>query len=170
MFPWRRHAIIIITGISFYLITVFLFLILCIPMMGFLLVSGQKLTPLISIDVLDVFSLLEFESKYSDKSNVYGVGVDNFVVERLTSILKCEPPSFPFTYLGVPVGANMKLVKNWNTVVDKFKKKISMWKVRSLSSGGRLTLVNLILNNLPLYYFSMFCAPRKVINIILIQI
>lgn len=47
------------------------------------------------------------------KSKVYGVGVDILEVERLASILKCEPSSFLFIYFGLPVGANMRLAKNF---------------------------------------------------------
>ena len=52
------------------------------------------------------------------KSKVHGIGVDNLEVNRLSSILKCKPASFPFIYLGLLVGANMKLAKNWNPVVE----------------------------------------------------
>lgn len=57
----------------------------------------------------------------------------------------------------------MKLAKNWNPVVDKFKKRLLNWKVKALSFGGHLTLVNSVLNSLPLYYFLIFRAPRKII-------
>lgn len=57
------------------------------------------------------------------KSKVYGVGVGNDEVSRLASLLNCEPVNLPFTYLGLPVGANMRLAKHWSPVIDRFKKK-----------------------------------------------
>lgn len=98
------------------------------------------------------------------KSKVYGIGVENLEVIRLASILKCEPASLPFSYLGLPVGANMRLEKNWISIIEKFKNKLSAWKAKYLSFGGRLTLINSVLSSLPLYYFSLFKAPVKVIN------
>lgn len=46
------------------------------------------------------------------KSQVFGVGIIDLDVHRLASILKCEPTTFPFMYLGLSVGANMRLAKN----------------------------------------------------------
>nr|KAJ0212898.1 hypothetical protein LSAT_V11C400187120 [Lactuca sativa] len=85
----------------------------------------------------------------------FGVDVNNLEIDRMASILKCEPASFPFTYLGLPT-----------LMVEKFRTKLSKWKAKSLSFGGRLTLVNSVLNSLPLYYFSLFRAPRKIINLL----
>nr|KAJ0186645.1 hypothetical protein LSAT_V11C900459430 [Lactuca sativa] len=38
------------------------------------------------------------------------------------------------------------------------------WKAKCLSFGGRLTLVNSVLNSLLLYYFSIFRAPKKLLT------
>ncbi|XP_071720790.1 uncharacterized protein [Rutidosis leptorrhynchoides] len=67
--------------------------------------------------------------------------------------------SFPFNYLGLPIGANPKLYKNWAPIFDKFKKRLADWKCKTISFGGRLTLIKSVLTNLPLYYFSLFKAP-----------
>lgn len=79
------------------------------------------------------------------KSKVLCIGVDNIDTARLASIMHCEPASFPFSYLSLPIGANMKLARNWKPIVEKFKAKLSLWKARSLSFGGRLTLVKSVL-------------------------
>ncbi|GKB75710.1 hypothetical protein Tco_0942605 [Tanacetum coccineum] len=42
--------------------------------------------------------------------------------------------------------------------------RLSSWKSKSLSFGGRLTLVKSVLGSLGVYYFSTFKAPSKVIN------
>lgn len=47
------------------------------------------------------------------KIKVFGVGVDSTDVDGLASNLNCEPASFPFTYLGLLVGANMRRAKKW---------------------------------------------------------
>nr|GEY70179.1 putative RNA-directed DNA polymerase, eukaryota, reverse transcriptase zinc-binding domain protein [Tanacetum cinerariifolium] len=45
-----------------------------------------------------------------------------------------------------------------------FHKRLSKWKSKSLSIGGRLMLIKSILGRLGVYYFSTFKAPIKVIN------
>lgn len=98
------------------------------------------------------------------KSKVFGVGVDDIELNRFASILSCKPATLLCTYLGLPIGCNMKRVVAWNPVVEKFKEKLSIWKAKALSFGGRLTLVKSVLSSLPLYYFSLFKAPSKVIE------
>ncbi|XP_071719407.1 uncharacterized protein [Rutidosis leptorrhynchoides] len=65
-----------------------------------------------------------------------GVGVDE--VRNVASILGSQVGSLPFTYLGLPIGAKMKNLKNWNPVIDKIKGRLSSWKMRTMSFGGRL--------------------------------
>nr|KAJ0197785.1 hypothetical protein LSAT_V11C700368170 [Lactuca sativa] len=66
------------------------------------------------------------------------------------NILGCKAATLPFTYLGVPIGANMKLIKGWKPVIDKFKSKLSKWKSKTL--------------NLPTYYMSLFLVPCGVVE------
>ncbi|GJY89846.1 putative reverse transcriptase domain-containing protein [Tanacetum coccineum] len=39
---------------------------------------------------------------------------------------------FPFTYLGLPIGENMRRVGAWNTVVEKFKNRLADWKAKTM--------------------------------------
>ncbi|XP_071686955.1 uncharacterized protein [Rutidosis leptorrhynchoides] len=76
----------------------------------------------------------------------------------------CEVGSLSFTYLGLPIGCNMRKLKDWSFVVDKFNKKLSDWKAKTMSFGGRITLIKSVLSSLPLYAFSLFRAPSCTIN------
>lgn len=49
-------------------------------------------------------------------------------------------------------------------IIENFHKRLSFWKSKSLSFGGRLTLIKSVLGSLGSYYFSTFKAPVKVIN------
>lgn len=79
-------------------------------------------------------------------------------------VLGCMEGSFPFTYLGVPVGENMALKKHWQPIINKFWSKLSIRKAKALSFGGCLTLVKYVLSSLPTYYMSLFKAPQGVID------
>ncbi|KAL4570859.1 hypothetical protein LXL04_026522 [Taraxacum kok-saghyz] len=75
------------------------------------------------------------------KSNLFGVGVDAAEVGVLADFTGCSAASFPFLYLGLPVGENMNRVKGWKPVIDRFEKRLSSWKIKMLSMGVPVTLV-----------------------------
>nr|KAJ0224075.1 hypothetical protein LSAT_V11C200069590 [Lactuca sativa] len=99
-----------------------------------------------------------------NKSRIFGIGVDRQEVSRLVEPLGCKPSDFPFTYLGVPIGANMKYKRHWMLVIEKFQSRLNIWKSKTLSLGGRLTLAKAVLGSLPTFYFSLFVAPTGVIK------
>ncbi|KAF5760166.1 putative RNA-directed DNA polymerase [Helianthus annuus] len=98
------------------------------------------------------------------KSSLYGVGIEDSHVQLMANMLGCTRGTFPFKYLGLQVGANMNLIKNWDPVVETFQKRLSLWKAKTISLGGRITLVSSVLNALPTYYFSLYKAPLGVIK------
>lgn len=114
--------------------------------------------------ILRCFNVVSGLKVNFSKSKVFGPGVSEGDIARGATILGCEVSSIPFKYLGVPVGANMNLKKNWKPIIDRFNSKLSSWKARSLSFGGRTTLINYVLGNLPTYYLSLFKAPAGVID------
>lgn len=44
------------------------------------------------------------------------------------------------------------------------KKKLLWWNSRLLLLGGKVVLINFVLNNLPLFYLSFYKAPKMVIH------
>ncbi|XP_071719503.1 uncharacterized protein [Rutidosis leptorrhynchoides] len=100
------------------------------------------------------------------KSYVYGIGVDSSELENLSHLMGCQVGNFPFIYLGLPIGSKMKKLHDWDPVIEKFKKRLSSWKMKSLSFGERLTLVKSVLSSLFLYYFSLYRTPPSVIKLL----
>lgn len=47
-------------------------------------------------------------------------------------ITRCVPTNMPFSYLGLPVGAYMNHIVNWNMMIQKFEKRLANWKVNLL--------------------------------------
>ncbi|GKE69882.1 reverse transcriptase domain, reverse transcriptase zinc-binding domain protein, partial [Tanacetum coccineum] len=82
-----------------------------------------------------------------NKSKIYGVGVNDGDMARW---MRYGTREFPFTYLGLPIGENMRRINAWGPVVEKFKNKLADWKAKMMSFGGRLTLVKSVLGSLPL--------------------
>ena len=53
---------------------------------------------------------------------------------------------------------------DWNTVVQRFEKKLSGWKGKHMSTGGRLVLINLVLSSLPLFMMSFFEVLKEILK------
>nr|GEU88558.1 transposon TX1 [Tanacetum cinerariifolium] len=79
-------------------------------------------------------------------------------------LVGCGIGEFSFTYLGLSIGENIRSIKAWGPVVEKFKKRPADLKAKTMSFGDRLRLVKSVLGSLPLYYFSMFHVPLSVIK------
>ncbi|KAL7616242.1 hypothetical protein Lser_V15G03343 [Lactuca serriola] len=99
-----------------------------------------------------------------NKSTVFGICVNAQEVENGALLLGCEPSAIPFPYLGMPVGRHMNRKISWNLILEKFRNKLSGWKAKTLSFGGRMTLAKAVLGNLPTFYLSLFAAPSGVIE------
>lgn len=82
----------------------------------------------------------------------------------LATILGCNVGSLPFSYLGLPLHSKKFKKVDWTPVINRIDKRIEGWKAKLLSLGGRLTLVNSVLTNLPLHYFTVFKVPPWVIQ------
>ena len=58
----------------------------------------------------------------------------------------------------------MKRVSHWGVVVETIRSRLQSWKAKTLSMGGRLTLIKSVLSSLPIYYLSLYKAPVAVIE------
>nr|GEW89979.1 RNA-directed DNA polymerase, eukaryota, reverse transcriptase zinc-binding domain protein [Tanacetum cinerariifolium] len=62
------------------------------------------------------------------------------------------------------VGDSMSRIHPWNEVIDGMNARLSRWKLKTLSIGGRLTLLKSVLGATPIYHMSIFKGPMKVLH------
>ncbi|GJT75071.1 RNA-directed DNA polymerase, eukaryota [Tanacetum coccineum] len=99
-----------------------------------------------------------------DKSQLLGVGVPRSTVAQAAVEIGCMVLNHQFRYLGVMVGEPMSRRSAWDDTVNKIRSRLSNWKVKTLSIGGRLTLLKSVLGASPLYYMSIFKTPKGVLK------
>ncbi|WMV47268.1 hypothetical protein MTR67_040653, partial [Solanum verrucosum] len=57
-----------------------------------------------------------------------------------------------------------KSTEIWTGVIEKFEKRLATWQLQYLSFGGRVTLINSVLDSLPTYYMALLPMPSEVIE------
>jgi hypothetical protein len=100
------------------------------------------------------------------KSKVMGVNVSNDFLGVAERFLHCSRASLTFTYLGLPVGANARKLSTWQPLIDTISKKLGTWNNRWISMGGRVVLLNSVLNSIPIFFLSYLKMPVKVWKLI----
>jgi hypothetical protein len=84
------------------------------------------------------------------------------LVGGYSQIFCCEMGFFPFHYLGIPMHYRKLRNRGWKDKEESFQMKLSCWKGKMLSVGGRLVLINFVLSNLSIFMLSFFEVPREI--------
>jgi hypothetical protein len=86
------------------------------------------------------------------------INIDNARATELANIFGCKVESLPFTYLGLPLGTTRPSVSDLMPMVSRIDKKLS--GISSLLSyTGKLTLLNSVIQSLPMYAMCSFKVP-----------
>lgn len=99
-----------------------------------------------------------------NKSNIYGINLDAVNFQMSSTFLSCGIGSAPFKFLGVTVSDSPRKLNMWKDVVKDIRRRLDNWRGRFLSIGGRVVLINSVLNSIPLYSLSVYRAPKKVLK------
>ncbi|CAJ2646720.1 unnamed protein product [Trifolium pratense] len=99
-----------------------------------------------------------------NKSMLVGVNIPESWLDEAASALCCKVGKIPFLYLGLQIGGDPRRLVFWEPVLSRIKNRLSGWKSRFLSFGGRLVLLKSVLTSLPVYALSFFKAPSGIIS------
>jgi hypothetical protein len=99
------------------------------------------------------------------KSCLVPINVSPVKASSLAQSFGCSVGSFPFTYLGLPLGLSKPLVKDYAPLIYRIERRLST-SSQFLSYAGRLQLVNSVISSLPTYYMCSLKLPLTVIEII----
>ncbi|XP_026396756.1 uncharacterized protein LOC113291436 [Papaver somniferum] len=111
--------------------------------------------------ILQIFEAMTGLKVNLSKSSTLSVGADD-KIQEMAEILNCGIEQLPLKYLGLQVGANSRNASIWDVVIEKFQKKLALWKRRFFTKAGRVTLIKSTLSSLPIYFLSIFTMPAKV--------
>ncbi|GAU48424.1 hypothetical protein TSUD_405540 [Trifolium subterraneum] len=64
----------------------------------------------------------------------------------------------------LPIGGDARKLQFWYPLVDRIRKRLSGWKCKNLSFGGRLILLKYVMSSILVYFLSFFKAPSDSIR------
>ena len=96
------------------------------------------------------------------KSSLIGVNVREEFMEMAYNFLNCSMGSISFNYLGLLIGANGRSMSTWEVLVETLDRRLNMSGHKYISFGGRIVLLNSVLNSIPIFYLSFLKMPVKV--------
>ncbi|XP_042950267.1 uncharacterized protein LOC122282377 [Carya illinoinensis] len=96
-----------------------------------------------------------------DKSEMVPIGGVQSL-RQLANTLGCKTTTLPMTYLGLTLGAPLRAVALWDTMIEKVERRLASWKRMYLSKRSRITLIKSTISNLPTYFLSLFPIPARV--------
>jgi hypothetical protein len=99
------------------------------------------------------------------KSFLVPINVDQEKASLLAALFGCLVGSFPFTYLGLPMGLTKPQVKDYAPLLCRIERRLSV-SSQFLTMAGRLQLVNSVISSLPTYYMCSLKLPVTVIELI----
>ncbi|GJX75217.1 hypothetical protein Tco_0313812 [Tanacetum coccineum] len=116
------------------------------------------------IHVLECFYRASGMRINMSKSKIMGICVADNKIKSAATNLRCRILKTPFIYLGTKVGDSMARFDAWEEVINKVYSRLSKWKMKSLSIGGRLILLKSVLGFIPIFHLSIFKASLSVLR------
>ncbi|XP_038991751.1 uncharacterized protein LOC120115050 [Hibiscus syriacus] len=112
--------------------------------------------------VLKIFEVAAGLKLNMGETKIFGFNVEESRVRIWVDSILCGLAELPSTYLGLPRGHKKNSLSLWNPILDKVTSQLQSWKGKLFSFGGRLTLIQSVLVNLPVYYMSIFSLLKSI--------
>ena len=114
--------------------------------------------------ILSVFEKLSGLKINFHKSELFYFGQAKECLDQYSSIFGCKLDSFPVKYLGIPMHFRKLSNNDWKVIEQRIERKLSSWKGKHMSVGGRLVLINSVLSSLAMFMISFFEIPKGVLH------
>ena len=118
--------------------------------------------------ITDIFCKASGMSFSTSKSCFCHFGVEEAVLHLIEDLFlfKSRPLEGGFSYLGFYLKPNNYHRSDWTWLIHKVHFRIGKWSSNWLSLGGRLTLIKVVLQSIPVYWFALFRVSVGVLNTI----
>lgn len=98
------------------------------------------------------------------KNSMIVLGKRTLTTKIIKALFGCKEVRLPISYLGVPIGKDKIAKRSWLPLIDIIEQKLDRWKVRYVSLGSSLILLNVVLSAMPVYLMSVTILPSWVLE------
>lgn len=95
-----------------------------------------------------------------NKSMIYFFNNTLNLQAQVTAILGFLNGSLPLVYLGLPLTIKEVTPNFWNSILERIQRKLAGWIGSLLSHDGKLQLLSIVLQGIPIYFLSIFKIPK----------
>ncbi|XP_074278130.1 uncharacterized protein LOC141601729 [Silene latifolia] len=99
-----------------------------------------------------------------DKTQIYFGGVAQEVREAILTTTGFSEGSFPFRYLGLPLGPSRYSVSMFDSLILKIQTKLQHWSVKSLTYAGKAQLLDAVIFGIENFWCSSVLPPKTVLQ------
>ena len=110
--------------------------------------------------ILSAFEQLSGLKINFHKSELFCFGDAQEAAVQYAELFGCAQGQFPIRYLGIPIHYRRLTKAEWKHVEERLQARLSNWRGKLLSQGGRLVLINSVLRNMVLYMISFYQLPK----------
>lgn len=96
-----------------------------------------------------------------EKSTIFCAGFDDEARQGIQERFHMEVGHLPVRYLGLPLLTKRMGRNDYQPLIEKIKKRISLWTNRFLSMAVRLQLIKSVLMSIANFWMSSFCLPGE---------
>jgi hypothetical protein len=98
------------------------------------------------------------------KSTLVPMHVSDGNITLIRSLLGCRVEGFPQSYLGLPLSSDKLKMAQFSPLIAKVDKYLSGWSDVLLSTGGRVVLLNAVLDALPTFAMGALELPPALLK------
>lgn len=128
-------------------------------------IASATVTTLVTLKmVISLFAKISGLRVNYKKSLFVPINLSPLNIRCIEAILGCKQANFPIRYLGMPLTILKPRRAQFMPLIEKVERRLSGWKGKLISRGGRMELVRSVLSSIPIYFMTCFRLPQWVIN------
>ena len=116
------------------------------------------------LEILEEFKTMSGLAVSIQKTAFYSCGLNEQEVSSITNQTGITHGTLPIRYLGVPLCTKKLSILNCEPLLQQVKRKVNTWSAQTLSSAGRLLLVNTVIAGITNFWCATFVIPKSVIK------